>query len=518
MTPAPRMEKTSEIKASEVEAAVVPPSSVRRLFTNAGLYGVGSLVQQGVGVAMDPVLSYALSRADFGVLGLTSSLNGMLGATYTAGLDGAAGRLSYEVEHDVQSRRRVFGTLQSFLLGWLLVLTVLQEVFGPWIYARLFDNLPYLPYGRFVAAALLLNTITAIPRAAWAAAEDVRKVVGVRLAASLVGTVVLYVLLIRGGGPQAVLWADIVTPALVLVACLRWGAGAFDLAWDPKLLRAALAFGLPMIIHLTSHWALNAADRLVIEKMMGRDAVGLYSAAYKAIGAIITINLSINGAYVPQFMRAHTKPDQRDFVAQAVTWFLLSSAGATLALMAAAPSVLRGVYSAQFTEAADLIPTLCLGGVFQCIYLVFVNGLFFAKKTRIIPVATVLSGAANVGACLWLIPRFGLMGAAWATTLSYVVLATLVWAACRVVTPIPMQGGRLARLAAVFAACASAIWLLDHRLAFWPELGAKLAVLFVAPVLLLATGFFSAAERRTFLETFRKYLSRRRPPADEEPS
>lgn len=488
----------------------VPGSSVRRLFANASLYGLGSLLQQGVGLALDPVLSYHLTRADFGLLGLTSSLNGMLGATYTAGLDGAAGRLSYDREHDNHARQRVFGTIQTFLLGWLVVLTVLQETLGPALYARVFDALPYVPYGRFVAAALLLNTVTAIPRAAWAAAEDVRKVVGVRLAASLVGSAALYTLLLSGHGVTSVLWSDVLTPALVLLACLRWSAGAFRLSWDPQLLRTALAFGLPMIVHLTSHWVLNAADRLVIEKLLGRDAVGLYSAAYKGIAALITINLSVNGAYVPQFMRAQGKAEERDFVAQAVTWFLLTSCAATLAILALGPTVMRGVYSRDFTAAADLVPTLCLGAVFQCVYLVFVNGLFYAKRTRLIPVATVLSGAANVGACLWWIPRWGLQGAAWATTLSYVVLAGLVWAICRKITPIPLQSGRLARLAAVFSVCAGAAWALDGRLPFWPEAIAKSAILLASPVLLGLSGFFPPADLQRLLLLVRSRLPRSR--------
>ena len=47
-----------------------------------------------------------------------------------------------------------------------------------------------------------------------------------------------------------------------------------------------------------------------------------------------------------------------------------------------------------------------------------------------------------------LIPRFGAMGAAWATVLAYAVMAVLGHAFSRRVFPIPFEGGRLARITA----------------------------------------------------------------------
>lgn len=492
----PAREPVEPPGAAAALPAPVPGNSVRRLFANASLYGLGSLLVSTIGFALDPILSYHLSLQDFGLLGLTASITGMLTVTYTAGLDGAAGRLFYDVEGDQQARERVMGTLQAFLLAWMLALTVVQELAGPWLYAQFFDGLPYRPYGRLLAVALLLNGLTAIPRSLWAAGEKVRRLVGVRVASSLAGSATLYALLLAGLGPLAVLWADVLTPTLTLAACLWLGWKPLQLAWDPRVLKAGLAFGLPMIVHLTSHWALNAADRLVIEQLLGRDAVGLYSAAYKVIVVLITVNLSINGGYVPQFMRAQGKPDQAGFLAQAVTYFLGASAAATLALMALAPTVIRAVYAQKFGAAADLVPALCVGAVFQGVYLIYVNGLFYAKVTKLIPVATLISGLANVALCYALIPHLGLVGAAWATTLSYALLAVLVYALCRRISPIPVERDRLARLAIVFGLLALAEGLVDGRLPLAAEAAVKVAVLLLAPLLLAASGFLTPDEKQ----------------------
>lgn len=481
--------------------AIAQPGSLRRLLKNASLYGIGSAAASAIGIAIDPVLSYHLTRQDFGMLGLCASISGMLGATYTAGLDAAVGRQYYDVEHDEAARRRLVGTLNTFHVAWLLLLTGLQELLGPWLYDHFFPGMPYAPYGRLIMLALVLNAITAMPRALWTARENVTVLVRLRVAASLVSALLLYVLLVFGHlGPQSVLIAEVLTPFVLVFPYLRFGWGTFGFAWHPAVLGPALAYSIPMIVHLTSHWVLNAADRLVIERLLGRGDVGLYSVAYKATAALITVNLSINGAYVPQFMRAQRDPEQRAFVGQAVTWFLGVAALATLGLLCLGPTLLRAVYDPRFAEASGLVAILCTGALFQAGYLIGVNGLFFAQKTRLIPVLTVISGAANIGLCFWWIPPFGLIGAAWATTVSYAILALLVGLACRKATPIALQVGRLARIAGVFTAASLAASLVDGRLDVIPELAAKAAIAVCAPLLLVPLGFFTATERQWLRE------------------
>lgn len=507
------MTKDSDSPAQAANAAPSEPpplaSNIGRLLRNASIYGGGSLIMSIIAIGMDPILSYRLTRADFGLLGLAASVTGMLSATYTCGLDGAANRMYYEVEDDPVLRKRTVGTFNTYLLGWLILLTAAQEVYGPWLYAHFFDDLPYDPYGRLVAIGLALSALSAIPRTLWAARENVGKVVSLRVVAGLITAGVLVALLVLTDmGAIAVMIAEVSAPCVLVWIYLHFGWGTFGFAWDRKVLWAGLAFGLPMIVHLTSHWVLNAADRMVIEKLLGRDAVGLYSVAYKGTSIAITINLAINGAYVPQFMRAHGKPEETAFVGNAVTWFLTIAAGASLALVCMGSTLIRLVYSARFADAAPLVPIVSLGGFFQAIYLVSVNGLFYAKKTGRIPLYTALSGVANVLMCLVLIPPLGVMGAAWATAGAYVLLALLVWNGCRNVTRIPFEVPRLTRLFGVFAVLATlAIWV-DGRLALGGEVAVKVLLVAAAPVILAATGFLTPDEVELGRARVRRLLGR----------
>ncbi len=481
----------------DTSASQAASGSVRRMLRNASLYGVGSVLASLISQFTDPLLSYYLTRAQFGVIGLATTVSGLLAATYTLGLDGAAGRMYYEAERDADQKRRLVGTLFAFHLGWLALLVVAHELAGPWAYGRWLPALPFAPYGRWVALALLLHAVSAIPRAVWAAREDVQKLVQIRVAGALASAVVLLALLTAwDAGPLAVLVAEAVAALVMAVPTVRFVWRGFGLAWDRPLLRGALAFSLPMVVHLTSHWMLNAADRFVIEDLLGTADVGLYSAAYKGMLICITLNLSLNSAYVPQFMRARQDPSQQAFVGRAMTTLVGLATGGALAMAILAPTAVRTLYSQQFAAAADLLVPLAAGGVAQALYLIFVNDLFHAKRTAVIPLLTLASGLGNVGLCYAWIPRFGLQGAAWATTGGYVLLALLVASASRLRGRLPWEHQRMLRLALVaLPTWALAGWL-DGRWDLPTEWAVKVALLAASAMALWSSGFVAPEEQQ----------------------
>lgn len=469
--------------------------SLRRLFGNASIYGIGQFLVSVISLITDPVLSYLLTRADFGLLGLTRSVQNLLVNGYRLGLDGAANRFYYEVEADPEATRRTLGTLNAFLLGWILLLTAAQELFGPAVYARLFTDVPYHPWGRFVAYSLLIGSLTAVPHVVWAAQERAARLVGLRLLGSLLSTGVAFGLLLAAKlGVVSLFWSGIITPTLMLPIYLRFGWGALGFAWDPAVLRRALAFSLPMVVHLSSHWALEAADRLLLERYLGREAVGLYSIAYGTTSTVLMVNASINGAYVPQFIRA-LGAGQHAFIARSITYFLGASTAATLGFLALAPTIIRAFYASHVVGAAALTPPLALAGVLHAVYLIDVNGLFQAHRTRVIPFCTVAAGAVNIGLNLWWIPRIGVAGAAWATTLGYAALALFFRLARGRVMSLPFERGRLARVFGVAIPVAAAAWLVDGRFPVWIEAPIKIALLLAAIIALVATGFLTHEER-----------------------
>lgn len=496
-------------EASVETAPAAPAPSINRLFKNATIYGVGQIAVSIVSFFTDPLLSRLLTLADFGLLSLTRTVTNFLGNFYRLGMDGAANRIYYDVELDKAAQRRAIGTINTFLLASTLVMSILQELLGPPAYRALFADVPYAPYGRFVAYGLLCSTLMVVAQSIWTAQERAKLVAVVRLITSVITTTITFGLLLTTRfGVKAVFAAQVVGATIMLVVHLWFAYRSFGFAWDTRVLRRALALGLPMVLHLTSHWALELADRFILDKLMNRDAVGLYSVAYGTTSALMMVNGSVNGAYVPQFNRAYRKPDQERFVAQAVTYFMLVVCAATFGFVLFAPTVIRGLYSSAFAPSSALAPILALAAPCQAVYLIYVNALFSANRTGAIPVLTLISGAVNVGLNLLWIPRYGLMGAAWATLAGYAALAILFRIGATRVERVPIERGRLARLFGLFAIIVAIAWGVDGRLPLWSELAVKLVIALAVPFAFLASGFLTPEERAIVRQRVRRVFAR----------
>jgi O-antigen/teichoic acid export membrane protein len=157
----------------------------------------------------------------------------------------------------------------------------------------------------------------------------------------------------------------------------------------------------------------------------------------------------------------------------------------------------------EFRSGAPVIPVVALAYLFHGGFLLTSIGIGVRKRTRWYPLITGASATTNVAANLVLIPRLGMLGAAWATVLSYAVMAGLGFAVSRRLYPLPLEWGRLGRItgAALLVFLAS---LLVPAGTLALAIPVKLGLMAALPALLLASGFATPEERRAVADRLRR--------------
>jgi O-antigen/teichoic acid export membrane protein len=77
-------------------------------------------------------------------------------------------------------------------------------------------------------------------------------------------------------------------------------------------------------------------------------------------------------------------------------------------------------------------------------YLILLPGIYFAKKLILQSMIEWIAAMLNLGLNLWLIPFYGILGAAIATFLSYLSLPVLAWLIARTYLKVDYEWSRLA--------------------------------------------------------------------------
>jgi O-antigen/teichoic acid export membrane protein len=100
-----------------------------------------------------------------------------------------------------------------------------------------------------------------------------------------------------------------------------------------------------------------------------------------------------------------------------------------------------------FWTGAPVIPVVVLAYLLHGAFLLVSIGIGIEKRARYYPLITAAAAGTNIVLDLLLIPRFGMMGAAWATVAGYFVMAALGGLISHRLYPIPLEVGRLGRIA-----------------------------------------------------------------------
>lgn len=202
---------------------------------------------------------------------------------------------------------------------------------------------------------------------------------------------------------------------------LRW---AFDRSVAAHLLRYAwpLAFSAVFISLYMK------IDQLMLDAYLGEAALGVYSTVVSLSEGWYFIPMAIVTALFPAIMHARRddKPRYRKRLQHLYELMVVMSVSIALIMTFASPFIYRVFYRPEYASGADALVVHVWAGVF--VFLNVASGQYLIAEgyTRI-SLWRALSGAlVNIGLNSWFIPKYGMIGAAYATLIAYATTALFI--------------------------------------------------------------------------------------------
>ncbi len=452
---------------------------MRRLAGNTAVYAAADLIAKGGAYALIPILTHGLSAQSFGIYSLVISIVPALTIVASLGLGGAVTRLWFDLDGDARKRFQLAAWL-TMLISALAVALSLTLAARP-LFGALFPGLNPALFVWGVWVSFFLSSAT-VPLAILRAEEQARRF-AILSASQFLGPAIAVVIALAGGSTATgVLQAHVFGSMVVLALSAAFMAGQVARPADWSAIRPALALGLPIVPHLMAHWALNVADRVAIQRTLGVAFVGLYTVGYQIAQGVSLIATALNNAAVPAFYRAAGR-GRREALGRAWAPMLYVLGAFSVGVALFGEEAVSLLAPGRYAQASAFIPWVALGYWLLAAYYFPVNALFYAKRVRMIPVATLTAAVTNYLLNIWLLPRYGLIAAAWNTAIAYGVLLAIVAFAAQRVFPLPYRTGR----AAAICALGASVYALSATL---PE-GAPGTVLKVPLLLIYLAGGFA---------------------------
>ena len=250
---------------------------------------------------------------------------------------------------------------------------------------------------------------------------------------ALLAAAALRLALIVGDAPLAAFaWAVVVETAIAGVG-LFWAAlrAGLVLRWrapDVAVARRLLTESWPLMFASLAILVYMKIDEIMLRHLAGAEAVGTYAAAARLSELWYFVPTALASSVLPGLLRARER-DAAAYARGMQQYYDLSAAlayGFAAPMAFAAPWLVRWFYGPEFAAAAPILAVHIWSGLF--VFLGVARGQWLVNEglSRFYLMATVAGAVVNVALNCWFIPRWGGLGAAWATVLAYGLAA---WAA-----------------------------------------------------------------------------------------
>ncbi|HKS27276.1 MAG TPA: flippase [Pyrinomonadaceae bacterium] len=490
---------------------------LRRLSTQTVIYGMGDAVTRIAGLILLPIYTRILTPADYGRLALLVLVSTIISLILEFGMRSAFFRFYFQHE-EVEVRRRLTGTALIFLLGAALIILAPLFLSISYLSLPLFKDAALLPLIQIVLIGTFFDLGSIIPFSIFRAEQRATQYAALSLMRFFINTILnIVAVVVLRWGVEGIIYANLLTSILFFLICLVLTLPSIRWTIDFGLLKRLLVFGLPLVPAYLAGWALTFSDRFFLERYADLSQVGVYAIGYSIASVLNMVMGWFNTAWLPYCYSVAEQPGAKEFYARMLTYALTLFTLVAIGLSLFSPEVLYLLATPSYYGAARVVPLVTLAYLFYEANYLIAFGLDLTGKTSyyglIVGIAAVLNLLLNFS----LIPPFGMMGAAWATALSYMSLMVLAYVIVRRIYPVRYEKVRLLKLSltsvGLFLAGMS---LKTGRL--WVDLGVGAAVILSWLAILYFTRFFTERELATaraathsVLQTLRDPFKRARP-------
>ena len=324
---------------------------------------------------------------------------------------------------------------------------------------------PVDPLFRIALAAGLLGAparcLVKLAQERYRAAGEVSKAANLDIAVAVGGLAIGVGFALLGAGGAAPLLglglAPLAALPFVLPGELKQARGG---GFEPGRVREYALYGYPIAASLALTVVLASTDRFLLAIYMDEAAVGAYHASYSIANRTLDVLfLWLGTAGQPALVMALERGGlERLKVAareQLSTFLLIGLPAAAGVALVARPLSEVLIGEDLHTAAASVTPWIALSALlFGLTAYYFGQAFTLGKKTKRLLIAMAIPAGLNVVLNLILVPRFGLMGAAWATAASFGVGMVSTWLIGRRVVALPIPWESLVRCGAATAVMA----------------------------------------------------------------
>jgi O-antigen/teichoic acid export membrane protein len=415
-----------------------------KLFKTFSTYTIIGFLNAGIGFLLLPVLTRYLTPSDYGIISLMNTYVLILMPIVGLSTSSFISVEYYNSKIPPDEFKRLFSSIRLIPALVIVPLALIFLLGKNWLPSVM--ELPSVAYWM-----LLPLTLFALYQ------EDFRSFLVISKRIMLFSTItlgrifieipltivlVVYVGMNWKGRIDAWLVTVIFFSFLSIYFYKKWKLLSFNLS--KNYIRQSVIFGAPLILHELGKFVINQSDRIFLAKMVSVNEMGIYSVGYQVGMIILIVNTAFANFFTPflyERLNRNTENDKIEIVRLSY-YYVIGLFILLLVLTLLTPSLFAHFISTRFARGTQYVFWVGLSYFFWGVYLIFAGYIFYLKKSKILGRLSVMNVLMNIGFNFLFIKRFGAIGAAYATCLSFFIVSVIVTLISQKLYPMPWGSWR----------------------------------------------------------------------------
>lgn len=424
---------------------------LKELTKDTAIYGISTMIGRFLNFILVPFYTNIFAPGDYGIVMIVYSYIAILNIFFIYGMDAAF--LKYAAFKDIGDDKDNFSTpyisvfITSIFFSGLLIL--LNRPVTDWI------GIPVEYASVIILSSIILfvDANAVVPFLKLRLERKAKQFAAIKVLNILLNIILNVVLIVvLKWGIEAIFISNLIASLLSLVLVSPTITKYFKLSFHKALFKRLFRFGIPYLPAGIGIMLVQVVDVPILERLTDLDTVGVYKANYKlGIFMMLFVNM-FQYAWQPFFLQNAKEENAKQMFSKVMTYFSIVGFTLLILLSLFVDDIVRinfggfSIIGSQYWNGLDIVPIILLGYLFNGFYVVFSAGIYIEEKSMYAPIVAGVGAITNIVSNILLIPHFNIIGAAFATLISYAVMAFGYYLVTQKYYRIDYEYGRLFKL------------------------------------------------------------------------
>ena len=473
---------------------------LKRLGAETAIYGISTIVGRFLTFLLVPLYTNVLpSTSDYGIVATVYAYIAFLNVIYGYGMESAYFRYASAME--IGDPRQNFSTPFVSIFFTSLIFSGAVHFLSTPVADLIGIGYVYSSVVHYAAWILFFDAVCVIPFASLRLQNRAKLFATIKILNIISNLLLNLILLLKFKlGVEGIFISGLISSALTFALLLPIITKQFRFDFHRDLYKHLLRFGLPIVPAALSGIAIQVIDRPILKALTSDGVVGIYQANYR-LGIVMMLVVSMfEYAWRPFFLSTAKEENAKEIFSRVMTYFLLAASFIFLFLSFFIGNIVRipilghHLIRDEYWAGLNIVPIVLLAYIFTGIYTILVAGVHIEKRTHVLPYTAGAGAVVNIVANYILIPPFGMLGAAFATLLSYAVMAGSLFFIVQRFYNVKYEFRRIATMTVFTVLIFVVHSTFDFSRFHFSMLLVKILFLLAFPILLLLSKFFDTRE------------------------